>query len=43
VTYEATAVQAWCTERDAAGARIALTNTQADGCRGVKGLDIHFK
>lgn len=43
VTYEATAVQGWCTERDAAGVRITLTNTQADGCRGVKGLDIHFK
>lgn len=43
VTYECTAVQGWCFERDAAGARIALTNTQADACRGVKGLDIHFK
>lgn len=43
VTYEATAVQAWCTERDAAGVRIALTNTNADACRGVKGLDVHFK
>ena len=43
VTYECTAVQAWCFERDAAGARIALTNTNADLCRGVKGLDIHFK
>jgi len=43
VTYEATAVQAWCFERDAAGLRIVLTNTNADLCRGVKGLDIHFK
>lgn len=41
--YEATAVQAWCFERDASGVRIALTNTTADACRGVKGLDIHFK
>ena len=41
--YECTAVQAWCFERDAAGARIALTNTQADAMRGVKGMDVHFK
>jgi hypothetical protein len=41
--YQATAVQAWCTERDGAGARITLTNTQADACRGVKGLHINFK
>lgn len=43
VAYEATAVQAWCIELDAAGLEIALTNTTADACRGVKGLDIHFK
>lgn len=43
VAYEATAVQGWCFERNAAGARIALSNTTADACRGVKGLDIHFK
>ncbi len=42
-TYEATAVQGWCFERDAAGLRIALTNTTADAMRGVKGLDVHFK
>lgn len=41
--YEATAVQGWCFERDAAGARIALTNATADAMRGVKGLDVHFK
>lgn len=41
--YECTAVQGWCFERDAAGARIALTNTTADAMRGVKGLDVHFK
>lgn len=40
--YECTAVQAWCFERDAAGARIALTNTTADAMRGTKGLDIMF-
>jgi len=43
VTYEATAVQGWCFERDAAGVRIVLTNTTADAMRGVKGLDVHFK
>lgn len=42
-TYECTAVQAWCFERDATGARVALTNTTADALRGVKGLDVHFK
>lgn len=42
-TYEATAVQGWCFERDAAGARITLTNTTADAMRGVKGLDVMFK
>lgn len=42
-TYEATVVQAWCTERDAAGARVTLTNTTVDAMRGVKGLDIHAK
>jgi len=43
VAYEATAVQGWCFERDAAGARVALSNTTADAMRGTKGLDIHFK
>lgn len=43
VTYECTAVQAWCTTRDAAGARVALDNTNADLMRGLKGLEIHFK
>jgi hypothetical protein len=42
-TYEATAVQGWCFERDAAGLRIPLSNTTADAMRGVKGLDVHFK
>lgn len=42
-TYDCTAVQGWCTERDASGARIALTNTTADAMRGTKGLDIKFK
>jgi hypothetical protein len=43
VTYEATAVQGWCTVRDATGARVALDNTTADAMRGTKGLDILFK
>lgn len=43
VTYDATCVQGWCFERDAAGLRIALTNTTADAMRGTKGLDIKFK
>ncbi|AOE44524.1 capsid decoration protein [Gordonia phage Jumbo] len=43
VVYEATAVQAWCTIRDATGARIPLTDTVADGLRGKKGLQITFK
>jgi len=42
-TYEATVVQAWCTERDAAGLRIALTNTTIDAMRGTKGLSIQAK
>lgn len=40
--YEATAVQGWCFERDAAGLRIVLTNTTADAMRGTKGLDVRF-
>lgn len=37
-----TAVQAWCFELNAAGARIALTNTTADGLRAGKRLEIKF-
>jgi len=40
--YDATCVQGWCFERDAAGARIVLTNTTADAMRGTKGLDVRF-
>lgn len=40
--YEASAVQAWCTERDASGVRVALTNTTADLMRGLKKLHILF-
>jgi len=43
VTYEATVVQAWCFERNAAGARITLTNTTIDAMRGTKGLSIQAK
>lgn len=42
-TYEAVAVQGWCTVRDASGARVALPNATADAMRGTKGLDILFK
>lgn len=42
VTQDAKCVQAWCFERDASGARIALTNTTADAMRGTKLLDIKF-
>ena len=41
--YECVAKQAWCTIRDATGARIALTNTVADALRGGKAVDILFK
>ena len=41
--YECTAVQGWCFERNAGGARITLTNTTADAMRGTKGLDVMFK
>lgn len=40
--YQATGVQAWCFERDAAGLRIALTNTTADAMRGLKKLQLNF-
>lgn len=42
VLYHGTAVQGWCFEMNAAGLLIALTNTQADGMRSVKGMDITF-
>lgn len=42
-TYDCYAVQAWCFERNAAGARIPLTNTTADAMRGKRGLDVKFK
>lgn len=43
VLYEGFCVQAWCYERDAAGARQVLGNTTAAGMFGLKGLEIHFK
>lgn len=42
VVYECAAVQAKCYERDAAGARVALTNTTAAAMFGKKNLDIRF-
>jgi hypothetical protein len=42
VVYEASVVQAWCFEYDAAGNRIALTNTTAAGLVGQKSISILF-
>lgn len=42
VITDATLVQAWCTEYDAAGASIQLSNTTADALRSGKRLDIKF-
>lgn len=42
VVTNATAVQAWCRELDAAGAEIVLSNTTADAMRSGKRLDINF-
>ena len=42
VAYVATGVQGWCSELDAAGLFISLTNTTADALRSVKGVDILF-
>lgn len=41
--YACVAKQAWCTIRNAAGARIPLTNALADAMRGRKDLQINFK
>lgn len=35
-------VQGWCTIRDAAGARVTMSNAVADALRGKKNLDILF-
>jgi len=43
VAYVGTAVQAWCFERDAGGARIVLSNTTAAGMFALKSLDVTFK
>jgi len=43
VMYIGTVVQGWCYELNAAGARIALTNTTVDAMRSVKGMDITAK
>lgn len=42
VTYEASVVQAWCFERNAAGARIALTNTTRDAMLALANLVLRF-
>lgn len=42
VLYMASLVQAWCTERDSSGARVAMPNATADALRGLKNLQILF-
>lgn len=41
--YDGNVIQGWCFERDAAGVRIALSNTTAAAMFAVKNLDILFK
>lgn len=43
VCYDAAVVQAWCFERNAAGARVALTNTTRDAILALPGLALLFK
>ncbi len=45
VTYQCTAVQAWCLEYTAAGGAVpqALSNATADAMRSVKGMHVNFK
>lgn len=40
--YQASLVQAWCTERDATGARVVMPNATADALRAKKNLQILF-
>lgn len=42
VAYQAQGVQAWCFERNAAGARVALANATADAMRGGKKMQLNF-
>lgn len=42
VVTNCTAVQAWCIELSAGGARTPLSNATADALRGTKRLDINF-
>lgn len=42
VYYRAIAVAAWCTERDADGARVPISQTTIDALRGKVDLDILF-
>ena len=45
IVYEATVVQAWCFERDAAGARIPLSNTTVAAliAAAPKGVALNFR
>lgn len=42
VVYDAAVVQAWCFERNAGGARIALTNTTRDAMLALPNLQLRF-
>lgn len=42
VEYEVSAVQAWCFERDAAGARIPLSNATRDAMLALPNLRLRF-
>ncbi len=42
VVWEASVVQAWCFERNAAGARIALTNTTRDAMLALATLRLRY-
>jgi hypothetical protein len=42
VVYDAAVVQGWCFERDAAGARIALTNATRDAMLALANLALRF-
>jgi len=43
VAYEATVVQAWCFEYNAAGAAIALTNATRDAILALPNVELKFK
>lgn len=42
VVYACVAVKDWCTQLDASGALVKITETAADGLRGGQSLDVKF-